>query len=111
MKWLLLHKFVALLLATNYFAFQAELFEEEYEENHPKPAETCSLNRPSITWESFDKQNAPEAFVVDAGIQLEFLFLCVAPHVKELLPNPQYQPIRDKSPPPIKSVNVVNLNA
>ena len=66
MKLSAIYRFVALLLASNYFAFQVELFEDEYEANHPRTYETCSITQPTLTWESFDKENAPKAFVCDA---------------------------------------------
>lgn len=98
-NWPTVHKLVALVLATNYFAFQVELFEEEYEANHPKTFESCSITKSTLSWESFDKENAPEAFVFDAGIRSEFLFLLEQEPVALHLPFAQYQPIRDKSPP------------
>ena len=94
-----IHNLIAILLATNYFLFQIELFEDEYEANHPKRCETCSVTLPTLSWESFDKENAPEAFVFDAGIRSEFLFLLEQEPVALHLPFAQYQPIRDKSPP------------
>ena len=54
----LIHGSIALLLAFNYFAFQVELFDDEYEENHPAPTTTCSITHPTLNWESFDKDNA-----------------------------------------------------
>ncbi len=93
------HSFVALLLATNYFAFQVELFDEEYEANHRQVSRTCSIASPTLTWESFDKENAPKAFVFDAGIRIQFLFLFESSVVNPLLPYAPFQPIRDKSPP------------
>lgn len=107
MRWMPVHKFVALLLASNYFAFQVELFEEEYEANHPRGHTTASITKPTITWESFDKENAPKAFVFDANIRLEFLFLLQSPLVELSLPSPPYQPVRDKSPPPENVHNTV----
>lgn len=99
MKWSSVYKFVALLLATNYFGFQVELFEDEYEANHPRTYDTCSITRPAITWESFDKENAPQAFVCDAHIRIEFLFIVHSPLIILPLTELQYQPVRDKSPP------------
>jgi hypothetical protein len=99
MKWSSVHSFIALLLATNYFAFQVELFEEEYEANHRQASTTCSIGSPALTWESFDKENAPKAFIVEAGIRIQFLFLFESD--VETLPPPHapFQLIRDKSPP------------
>lgn len=99
MNWSALHRVVALILATNYFSFQVELFEEEYEANHPKQYESCSITQPTLTWESFDKQNAPLAFVFDAGLEIHYLFLLEAEPTAIRLPHIQYQPIHDKSPP------------
>jgi hypothetical protein len=98
-NWPTVHRVVALILATNYFAFQVELFEEEYEANHPKSFESCSITGPTFGWESFDKENAPPAFVFDAGIRSEFLFLLEQEPIALHLRFAQYQPIRDKSPP------------
>ena len=99
MRWPLIHRCIALILASNYFAFQVELFEEEYEANHPRICEGSYYSQPTLTWESFDKQNAPEAFVVDPEIRIEPLF-GLQPG-SELIPDPdpQLQPVRDKSPP------------
>ena len=90
---------VALLLAANYFTFQIEPFEEEYEAAHGTRDGKCAFSLPTLTWESFDKENASEAFVCDACITLEFLFLLVSDPTPSFLPHLQYQPIRDKSPP------------
>jgi hypothetical protein len=99
MYWSLVHRCIALLLACNYFAFQVELFEEEYEANHPKTCEGSSFTHPTLTWESFDKENAPQAFVFDAEIQIQFLFFIDSEPSDAVSPNNQYQPVRDKSPP------------
>jgi hypothetical protein len=99
--WYRVRLTVACILACNYFAFQVELFEAEYEANHPAPAQrgTHSLSLPSVTWESFDKQNAPEAFVLNPILPIEPVGFTRVPHHKEQQANPQYQPVRDKSPP------------
>jgi hypothetical protein len=99
MKWQFLHRVVALLLSTNYFTFQVELFEEEYEANHRQASTTCSIASPTLTWESFDKENAPKAFVVDADIRIRFLFLFDSDPPTLLLSHTPFQLIRDKSPP------------
>ncbi len=90
---------VAVLLASNYFAFQVELFEEEYEANHPQPAGTVAFGAPTLNWESFDKDNAPKAFVFDAGLRVEFLFVFRSSTVQVLPPHFPCEPVRDKSPP------------
>jgi len=93
------YRLVALTLALNYFAFQVELFEEEYEANHPKQCDTVSFNLPSLNWESFDKNNAPQAFVFDAGLRTEFLFDVPSPFAEELPSHQPFRIVRDKSPP------------
>jgi len=94
-----IHKFLALLLACNYFAFQVEVFEEEYEKNHRPVSEECSVDSPTLNWESFDKNNAPKAFtlVVETTSDL----LCILPQISsaEHPPIVHRSPVRDKSPP------------
>jgi len=93
------HHIAALTLAIVYFLFQVEPFEWEYEANHRRKAETETFAQPSITWESFDKDNAPEAFVVDPGLAIEILeFALPEQDILDPLSSP-YQPVRDKSPP------------
>jgi hypothetical protein len=95
----LLHKCLALLLGWNYFAFQVELFENEYEKNNPIPVTTCSLSTPTLTWESFDKNNAPQPFVFDAGLHIDcILVFGEQPLVERCTDRPSH-PVRDKSPP------------
>ena len=92
----------ALLLATNYFAFQAELFDAEYEANHPiaTPSHHSSISAPSFTWESFDKDNAPQAFVVDPELRIQCLLVIHSEDVLPAIPDPPFAVVRDKSPPP-----------
>lgn len=100
-RWLTLHSCVAVILASNYFAFQVELFDSEYEANHPAPPipGTHALRSPTITWESFDKENAPEAFVLNPILPAEQFGTIPFLQTEERQPNPQCQPVRDKSPP------------
>jgi hypothetical protein len=101
MKWRsTVFSFVATLVAINYFAFRVELFEDENAANHPGGfAKAVTLTLPTLNWETFDKDNAPQAIIVDPEIKIEFLSLVgVQP--------PQYwvllqssDPVRDKSPP------------
>jgi hypothetical protein len=95
----LLHRFVALLLATNYFAFQVELFEEEYEANHRQISETCSIALPTLNWETFDKTNAQKAFVLTPDIVMELLHVLPFPRDQQFPPFLEPLPVRDKSPP------------
>ena len=89
---------VAFGLAVNYFSFQVEFDEEEYLANHRQLFDTLSFARPSVSWETFDKSNAPKAFVVTV-IDKGSLLLVLPPEIPE---NdefyPQYTAIRDKSP-------------
>jgi hypothetical protein len=100
MKPVALSRFVALLLATNYFAFQVELFEDEYEANHRPVSETSAIGSPTLTWESFDKTNAPKAFVFNAEITFHFLHRLEPAVLVFTPPVVCFNPIRDKSPPP-----------
>jgi hypothetical protein len=94
------HSSVALLLAVTYFLFQVEPFEEEYLEHHRGPAGGPGFASPSLTWESFDKSNAPKAFTVDPCIAIELLH-AVETSDETLDPSsPPAHPVRDKSPPP-----------
>ena len=93
------HSFVALLLAATYFLFQVEPFEREYLEQNRGPAERPAFSAPSVTWETFDKSNAPKAFTVDPCIATGPLHVVV---VSEDLLDPSFppsHPVRDKSPP------------
>jgi hypothetical protein len=95
----LLHRICALYLAANYFAFQIELFEEEYEQNHRKISETCSFAAPTLNWETFDKNNAPKAFTLQPVAPVEVLFQTrLSFNLQSRIPA-QRTPIRDKSPP------------
>ncbi len=90
---------IALLLSLNYFCFQVEVFEEEYEANHPAQLESGAISSPSLTWESFDKDQAPQPFVFDAATTFERLATLeepTGPLLPLFVPN---EPIRDKSPP------------
>ena len=109
MRRLLFHSVISLGLAANYFAFQVELFDEEYEQNHPAHSGGLAFVASSLTWESFDKENAPQAIVFDAGLRMEFLFPYPGLPAEHARPDPQYQPVRDKSPPvdPPYSVNTL----
>ncbi|MEO8167356.1 MAG: hypothetical protein ABI623_03855 [bacterium] len=94
-----LYSFVSLVLAANYFAFQVELFDDEYEANHPKASNKPSITVPSLNWESFDKNNAPQAFTFDACLHTEHLFLLPNAAPAQLIPFESFKDIRDKSPP------------
>jgi hypothetical protein len=95
----LLHSVVAIVLACNYFAFQVELFEDEYEANHSKPAQSNSLAGTMLSWESFDKDDVQEPFIFDALVTLDFLFTLPSETRTPDGPRVTIHPIRDKSPP------------
>lgn len=90
---------IALLLAVTYLGFQFELDPEEYLEQHRPPAERPTWSTPSVTWETFDKTNAPEAFTVEPCLPI----VPVSPVIicDDLLDPfaPPAHPVRDKSPP------------
>ena len=92
-------RLLALLVACNYFAFRTELFESEYNENHPFHYTTSSITLPSLNWETFDKDNAPKAFTIVLGHQIEFLFTIHVIRKPVQHSYQPYQPVRDKSPP------------
>ena len=93
------YKLIFLLVAVNYFAFRVELFEDEYTHNHPDNPDTCSFTNPTLTWESYDKDNATEAFVFDPGLRIEWLQSVPSECPLQFVDHRQYQPVRDKSPP------------
>jgi hypothetical protein len=90
---------VAFLLSVNYFCFQVEVFEEEYEANHPAQTGSAALSSPSLTWESFDKDQAPQPFVFDAATTFERLATLEEPSSPIPPAHTPKDPIRDKSPP------------
>jgi hypothetical protein len=94
-----LHRFVALALAGILFLFETELNHDEEEQNHRQLYSTLSIAAPSVTWETFDKQNAPQAFAitVDRG-DCCLLLACTHPPLL-LPPTITLHPVRDKSPP------------
>jgi len=90
---------LATIVALNYFAFRVELFEEEYEANHPAPASTLSFSMPTVTWETFDKDNAPQAFTVTVDTRQALLFRQPAERRERAPMHRPFSHVRDKSPP------------
>ena len=92
-------KYIALLLACNYFAFRVELCKDEYDRNHPNKHDGISFSSPSLNWETFDKDNAPKAFRFTGEVRIECISQVesnlqrISPHLKP------FSPVRDKSPP------------
>lgn len=99
--------FFALLVACNYFAFRVELFAAEEEQNHPVrdvASRSALLSAPTVTWETFDKDNAPKAVTIRVWSGLG-LIAVVPPSAA--LPASSFffpHPVRDKSPPPLPAV-------
>jgi hypothetical protein len=100
----LVFRFAALVLAVNYFSFQVELFEEESGKNNPLPSSEVAFTYPQYNWESFDKTNAPQAFVFIVPHAFIFLCLCPAAIGKELPAYLPCLPIRNNSPPGLSPV-------
>jgi hypothetical protein len=92
-------RFLALLLACNYFAFRTELCEDEYEDNHPQLYDGISITVNSTNWETFDKDNAPKAFVFQPP-QPGIVIWYISPPENHVSPSREsFQLVRDKSPP------------
>ena len=95
----IIYRVAALVLSFNYFFFQVELFEQEYEANHPTKPDHCSISIHALSWESFDKDNAPQPYVFNIGQQIDCIFILGTVHAIRLSPVTRHDPIRDKSPP------------
>jgi len=94
------YKILLCVVALNYCAFRVEIFEDEYRENHPVVPAGLAFTALSLNWETFDKNNAPEAFAFDAHVAIEPLFQAsVLPQVNDI-PYEREDLVRDKSPPP-----------
>jgi hypothetical protein len=93
------YSFIAVLVALNYFAFRAELFSDEYQSNHPDRTSGHSISGPTLNWETFDKDNATQAFVFDAEVRIESLFLLQCLLREDICHPLPLHHIRDKSPP------------
>ena len=91
--------YMVLLLACNYFAFRVELFRDEFEFNHHQPLPGNSVSGLTLNWETFDKDNAPKAFVFNPEIRIECTGPCLDQRKPPLRIHQKRQPIRDKSPP------------
>ncbi len=92
---------LSILLAWNYFAFQVELFDCEYEANHHAPQSVVSFVTPVMSWESFDKDQAPAPYYFDAFGRLEVVSLLPVASQCSDLPFAPRHPVRDKSPPSV----------
>ena len=87
------------IVALNYAAFRLELFEDEYKDNHPLLPNVVAFTPASLTWETFDKNNAPEAFSFNARIAIEPLSSTPTPVLTDEFAYEPQELIRDKSPP------------
>jgi len=94
-----LHGLVALVVALNYFAFRVELFEDEADAQHRDLPSGVAFAGSSLSWESFDKDNAPQAFSIQVLIGAERSFFIPALPAASLQDLHPFQPVRDKSPP------------
>ncbi len=93
------YRVVAVLVALTYFGFRTELFRQEFEEFHPAQSSVPGFTTLSLNWETFDKDNAPKAFVFNAVSPTLLLGVCPQP-VRTILVDPSpLNPVRDKSPP------------
>jgi hypothetical protein len=96
---------LAALVAFTYFGFRTELFRKEYEENHPAQNGFSGITTLSLNWETFDKDNAPKAFVFSAVVPMLLLGVCTRPARTFLVDLSPRTLIHDKSPPsPFQSV-------
>ena len=95
----IIYRCLSVIVACNYFAFRVELFEQEYENNHPVYPTTIAIVNPSLNWETFDKDNAPKAYRIN--LETSLTLICKA--TDRLQPQAPFiftsEPIRDKSPP------------
>jgi hypothetical protein len=95
----LLHRLLAIALASLFFAFQTELDHEEYIRQQRQLWATPAIAAPSVTWETFDKENAQKAFVFTVERGEGFVLLPHREICSSLLPRVSIHPVRDKSPP------------
>lgn len=96
---LTIFKVIAALVAVNYAMFRLEVFDRENEQDHPSFTCTASITSSSINWETFDKDNAPQAFVIQPEFRI-LLIEFVSDHPAVPLPIVRpFEHIRDKSPP------------
>ena len=100
MRWrIITYQFCSILIALNYFAFRTELFQDENSENHPQARSAVSFTLPTLNWETFDKDNAPKAFVFDAHIEIHLIEFFPQEHREQYFPYSPFRLIQDKSPP------------
>jgi len=91
--------FTATLLAVTYFLSQTEVYGEEYAAAHPTPAWTLTVSPSSITTETFDKDAASPAFVINVDLRVRCLLVFEPERSHGAVVSPRFHPVRDKSPP------------
>ena len=78
------------------------MFNEEYEQNHPNNDlfnKQVTVSLPTLNWETFDKDNAPKAFVIKPPVKILIVGIIPAPNFIVRSDISSSEPIRDKSPP------------
>jgi hypothetical protein len=93
------YRILSLLVALNYFSFRCELFSDEDAENHPVHQQGSSYSTPSLNWETFDKDNAPKAFVVDTAVPVAIFGPAPLPPAQLLHVHSPFRIIQGVSPP------------
>jgi hypothetical protein len=94
------YKVLLCVVALNYCAFRTEIFDDENRDNHPVVPAGVTFSASSLNWETFDKNNAPEAFAFDAHVAIEPLFQSTLLPPSINIPYERQELVRDKSPPP-----------
>ena len=93
-------KYCALLLAVNYFCFRVEVFDRESDANQRSiDTQKLGIGSQTVNWETFDKDNAPKAFVFNPEIHLQILKITTAPIIPRYTHQVDLDLVRDKSPP------------
>src|SRR5260221_639566 len=93
--------FIAAIVALNYFTFRTELFTDEFQANHPDGCGRHSVCNSTLNWETFDKDNAPQAFVFRVDIRIDRLFSLKDRLVEDVCDPQPFHRVRDKSPPQV----------
>jgi hypothetical protein len=95
----LVFRLAALALVYAHGGFQLELDAEEYEKNHPSPSSLPTFVLGGENWETFDRTDAPPAFVV--RVDRDIILYCYLPKHPHRVLRAFHPPrlVRDKSPP------------
>jgi len=91
-------RFIILIIGVTYILFQAELFDDEYKENHPAPVNCVSITKPALSCE-IDKENAQETFALEPLPQIDQYHLLPAVIILVVVAGTSPDLVRDKSPP------------